>query len=209
MNLPDWMRRPAIYLCRHGATELNADRAFRGWMDVPLTEEGKRSAEEMANFLSYEMLGPVACHDLQRGVQTAEIICQSFDRNPMLRPWNIGIFAGKPKAKYQAELKRHIENPDLPIKDGETLNDFRRRWETTLSEYMAQAATSENPLVLVTSNSAMVATAELYGFQADKMPEDAEIVEPGGIVALYLNSDGSVDMVPKLGAVIREPLPAS
>jgi broad specificity phosphatase PhoE len=205
MNLPDWMRRPTLYLARHGATDANERGEYRGWLDEPLNEDGLRAAEEMANFFAYETLGPVVCHDLARGIQTAEMICQEFDRNPMLRPWK-HPFAGMSQAKCARQLQTFIDDPDKKVEDGESLNDFRRRWETTLSEYLAQAVHSENPLVLVTSNSCIVATAELYGQAATGK---REIIQPGGIVALYFNADGSVDMVPKLGAIVYEDSAAS
>lgn len=204
MASPAWFRRPAIYLCRHGQTELNAQGYFRGWTDVPLDEEGIRSAEEMANYLAYEAIDSIAASDLQRAVQTAEIIGRDFDRNPMLRPWDIGEFAGKPKDSYQSKLQTFIDNPDKVVPHGESLSDFRRRWERTLDQYIAHSVTCEAPIVLITSTSNIMATKAMYEEGESDDPETIDIVEPGGIIALYLNGNGSVDFEPRLGAVISE-----
>ena len=41
-----------IYALRHGSTHLNEDNKFRGWIDVPLDENGKDEALEAGRFLA-------------------------------------------------------------------------------------------------------------------------------------------------------------
>ena len=97
------------------------------------------------NFLSYENSERRLPRFNPGNTDGGDYLPDTFDRNPMLRPWNVGEFAGKPRSKYQAELHKHIVDPDMPIKDGESLNEFRARWQSTLDEYIAQASDSAFP----------------------------------------------------------------
>src|SRR5262245_46099273 len=131
MPVLDPFQNPLLYLVRHGTTQANEDGLFRGHVDYPLNEDGLAAAEEAAYFLSFRTIGYLAASPLRRAVETAQAIGPAlqldFDRNPGLMPWNIGDFAGKPKAKYQDQLQRFIENPDLVIPNGESLSQFRQR----------------------------------------------------------------------------------
>lgn len=201
--IEDLFRQPTMYLARHGETDLNDEGRFRGWEDVPLTDEGMAAAQEVAHFLCYREIGQVASSDLVRAVQTASALASGFDRNPNLRPWNIGDFAGKSKQEFGPKLQRYVDNPELVPPGGESLSQFRARVDETIEAYLAQAQ-YQAPPVLVTHTSVITAVRDLL---TPSNPSDGDIVEPGGIVAIYLKSDGEPDIVPVLGAVIREATP--
>lgn len=62
-----------VYIVRHGETDLNKDRRFRGLADIPLNEKGRLQASNAALLISDD---PAAIHTspLKRAVETAEII---------------------------------------------------------------------------------------------------------------------------------------
>jgi broad specificity phosphatase PhoE len=66
--------RPTIYLCRHGATALNAGARLRGLSDPALNATGRQQADGLAMTLQPTKPRAVAASPLRRAVQTAEVI---------------------------------------------------------------------------------------------------------------------------------------
>jgi broad specificity phosphatase PhoE len=205
----DFNRKPLVYLVRHGETELNASNLYRGWENPPLNADGVEAAEEAGNYFSYERIGQVVSSDLIRAMQTADIIlplsCNFYvDLNPMVRPWHIGSFSGEPKnTANKKALQYFIDNPDEEIPNGESLTQFQQRWSDVLHNYMVSAVAGE-PTVIICHTSNITATHQMCSPDTDHSPESHDIIEPGGIVALYLEADGSITIEPKLGAVVTE-----
>jgi broad specificity phosphatase PhoE len=204
----DGMSQPLLYLVRHGATEANDEGKFRGHIDYPLDDSGIEAAEEAANWLCYRPIGFVAASPLRRAVQTAEFIASmlqlGYDRNPGLLPWNIGTFAGKPRSKYKADLEEYVKDPDRVPPDGESLNFFQRRYADTLYRYIAQAS-YEQPGVLITHSSGITAAHVALDPEFEGQgPGMIDIVEPGGIVAVYIAPDNQAKLVPMLGEIVHD-----
>lgn len=204
----DPFSNPLLYLVRHGATEANDEGKFRGHLDYALDDEGIAAAEEAAHFLSFRTVGFVASSPLRRAVQTAEYIAPmlqlTFDRNPGLMPWNIGTFAGKSRAKYRPELEHYVKNPDQVPPQGESLNEFQRRFSDVLLRYLAQAS-YQQPGVLITHSSGITAAHAALDPDFDGQgPGMIDIVEPGGIVAVCIGPNDEKKLIPVLGEVIHD-----
>lgn len=65
-----------VYLVRHGETAWNRERRFQGHQDIPLSPAGLSQAERLAQSLRSEAFDAIYSSDLQRAVQTAEIIAR-------------------------------------------------------------------------------------------------------------------------------------
>ncbi len=130
----------AIYLIRHGHTEYNETGRssidkIRGWIDIPLDKGGIDGAEiigEMTRPLGIEV---IACSDLKRAVQTAEIIGKMLElpisaKTPAFRPWNLGSdIQGKPTKEVMPLINYYLEDtPNEAPPDGESFNDFKNRF---------------------------------------------------------------------------------
>jgi probable phosphoglycerate mutase len=64
-----------IALVRHGMIALDDDqRRYIGQIDLPLTEEGRRQAGSLARRFAHAHLAAIACSDLSRSRETAELI---------------------------------------------------------------------------------------------------------------------------------------
>lgn len=59
-----------FYLLRHGQTAWNKDERFRGRKDIPLSEQGGREAEAVADALEGEGVTRVLASPLKRSVET-------------------------------------------------------------------------------------------------------------------------------------------
>ncbi len=75
-----------IYLLRHGALAGDNRERFIGQTDLPLSADGIRQAEAMAQALHDRGITALHCSDLTRSRQTAEIIGKSIGVTPSAHP---------------------------------------------------------------------------------------------------------------------------
>lgn len=198
------------YMVRHGETELNASNCYRGWTDPSLNEDGLTAAYNAANFLSYDRIGQITSSDLCRAMETANIIISDntpaspyVSPDPRLRPWNIGHLAGQKKTKAnEAKLDHYISHPDIRIPEGESLTEFRARNAVVL-ELFANGYDSL-PVIVVAHTSNIVGLHHLLDPESVYSEEQKDVVEPGGIVGVYMKSDGIMYLEPRVGAIASE-----
>jgi broad specificity phosphatase PhoE len=110
-----------LTVVRHGPTVMNHDGRLRGWMDLGLSEEGK----ELARNLRVPKL-PVFSSDLLRARQTASYF-GGYLATPALRPWNVGVYQGRPHAVVHDQLVRYQGQPWLRVPFGEPFDAFTDR----------------------------------------------------------------------------------
>ena len=119
-----------VHVVRHGPTDFNDGDRLRGWMDPPLNDGGLI----LARAVVVPDL-PVYSSDLLRARQTAECLGRPFTLTPELRPWNVGVFQGRPGAVVHPRLVEYFDSPDVRVPFGESWNEFQERllrWAETL-----------------------------------------------------------------------------
>lgn len=138
---------PKTYLIRHGCTSFNKEgleigqsaERIRGHIDVPLNEKGRQQAAALGKKLRGKPIDHIYASDLQRAHETAEIISEHMGGVPVtpvygLRPWGLGSeIEGKEHTKVEGKINKLIDRPDKVPKDGESLNDFKQRFLSTVS----------------------------------------------------------------------------
>lgn len=115
-NLRELAAGKRIFLVRHGETKQHKEKMFIGQYDVPLSEAGKKQAEDAA--VKIERFKPdapvVYCSDLARAAETAEIISSRLGignclQSSDLREINLGEWDGRPiseiKERYPVEYE--------------------------------------------------------------------------------------------------------
>jgi broad specificity phosphatase PhoE len=154
-----------LILVRHGHTPLNAagkEERLRGWLDIPLDEQGLQEAVETAQRIADYPVTAIYSSDLRRARQTAEILRQQTNApvttTDELRPWNLGIFAGQKLQEILPFLNQLNQNPDLPAPSGESFYDFYGRYSRRLTELMNLAEQSSGYIVAVTHVRNLLAT---------------------------------------------------
>ena len=154
-----------LILVRHGRTVLNShgeSERLRGWLDVPLDENGLREARETAENVAKHAIGHIYCSDLMRAQQTATAISDltglPIFPTPELRPWNVGSLAGKQVHTILSDLKKLEEDPDLPAPQGESFLEFYNRYSAKLRCLLSLAAGSSKHIVAVTHVRNVLAT---------------------------------------------------
>jgi len=159
-----------LILVRHGKTVLNAQdnsERLRGWMDVPLDEQGLREAEETAQRLAQYPVAHIYSSDLYRARQTANAVVKAtlapILHTPDLRPWNVGTLAGQRVNDILPILKQLELDPSLPAPGGESFLQFCDRYLRKLEELLAIAHRSESCIVAVTHVRNLLAAPTLLG----------------------------------------------
>ena len=125
---------------RHAPTSANAEtpgpEKIRGWGNVGLGDDGKAVAAATADALKGQKPDVIFTSDLPRAHETAKVLSQRWGGTTVvpleeLRTWNVGDITGKPvkDAKPQLDALQH-ETPQEAAPNGESYNDFFKRWST-------------------------------------------------------------------------------
>jgi 2,3-bisphosphoglycerate-dependent phosphoglycerate mutase len=128
-----------LVLLRHGESVWNSEGLFTGWVDVGLSDKGRKEAEGAGTLLRDEGLRPGIVHTsvLTRAIQTANSALESADLLwlPVRRSWRLnerhyGALQGKDKARTRAEFgdeqfmlwRRSYDVPPPPLPDTDPLS---------------------------------------------------------------------------------------
>ncbi|WP_159617084.1 phosphoglyceromutase [Arthrobacter zhaoguopingii] len=123
-----------LILLRHGQSEWNEKNLFTGWVDVALTEKGRKEAIRGGELLVEEGLLPdiVYTSRQKRAIITANLALEAADRTwiDVKRNWRLnerhyGALQGKDKAQTLAEFgeeqfmlwRRSYDTPPPPLED--------------------------------------------------------------------------------------------
>jgi broad specificity phosphatase PhoE len=127
-----------VLLIRHGRTDWNRERVFRGRADVPLSTEGSQQAQALAERLAGESLAAVYTSSLSRALATAAPIAQAHGLLPRpeagLIDMSYGEWEGQPQGAVQARW------PELFARWQTAPEQVRPPGGETLAEVMGRAA---------------------------------------------------------------------
>lgn len=88
-----------LYLVRHGETEDNVNQILQGQTDGKLTQKGIHQACELRDKLAIDHFDVILSSDLQRAVDTAEILNETrqlhIEKVELLRERDWGDFTGR------------------------------------------------------------------------------------------------------------------
>lgn len=181
-----------FYICRHGETESNHRRRLMGWMDSPLTDEGKLNAKASAAALKDIHLDQIVSSDLGRAFETAYIISRQLgytDEIVMdsgLREVNYGDMANVPFDKF----------PDMPLDEklnfippnGESLSQMQQRVLSCVA--MLSAKYDGNTVLLVTHDGVINALRASY--TGKSLAEEDNTHNPHDFVGKFEWADGKI-----------------
>ncbi|HEX5958130.1 MAG TPA: histidine phosphatase family protein [Hyphomicrobiaceae bacterium] len=145
-----------VYLVRHGQSEHNVAPVFQS-PDAPLSPEGSRQAEYIAERISRLSFQALIASPFPRASKTAEAIARATGKQPelselfveRLKPTRIN---GKPFTDAEADAvwrqwERSLYTPGLRVEDGENFDDLVARADAALAYLTAR---TEPALVVVT-----------------------------------------------------------
>jgi probable phosphoglycerate mutase len=133
-----------VLLIRHGDTQASQDGRFTGMTDIPLSEEGRIHAAELAVRLARFPIHAIYASSMQRARETAVFIAQVHSLPiipvPELREVNHGRWDGKNRqeimAQYgEAQIKDYDRDPyHFRPEGGESGEDVLNRAAPALSQ---------------------------------------------------------------------------
>ena len=116
--LSDLAKGRTFYLVRHGQPQQHKDKIFLGQTDVPLSETGRKQAEEAKAKLPGN-IHRIYSSDLKRARETAQSICSEVTEVKGFREMNLGSWDGR----YIEDIRG--EFPELYEKRGKNLFSFK------------------------------------------------------------------------------------
>lgn len=134
------MEATRIIAIRHGETDWNAQTRIQGHIDIPLNDNGRWQAQQLAQALVTEDIQAIYSSDLGRAYETANSIRLShpalLSKPPMqikaLRERHFGMFEGKTWAEietgwHEQALRWRQRDVDFAPEGGENLLQFQAR----------------------------------------------------------------------------------
>ena len=180
---------------------MNGDgEKMRGWLPLPLSEDGRKEVKNTAQVLKTmdlkDLISKAYTSDLPRTIETSKIIAPSvgepsFERTNKLRDWNVGDYTGKSVMANLDAIHGYLENPKKVIPGGESFDQFRQRVEP----FIKRLVESDDTHLAVTHNRILTLISALAKNNGEhpalSVLKERGPVEPGGI--LMVDPDWNID----------------
>jgi broad specificity phosphatase PhoE len=196
-----------IYVVTHGATRytggVNADDRITGWLDPPLTPEGRIEARNFGRGLKNLGIQRIYSSDLLRASQTAAQIKAVIEAGAIkttreLRPWNLGEYQGRLTANVMTDLLSYVREGEKKVPGGESFDTWKLRLLTFIAGVMEEQEAGGRGAVLLLTHSRCLELirAWLVGAAAGDLSEDVhfamDAVPRGGTLQIVLGPAGWV-----------------
>ncbi|MBI4386147.1 MAG: 2,3-diphosphoglycerate-dependent phosphoglycerate mutase [Elusimicrobia bacterium] len=173
-----------LVLVRHGQSQWNLENRFSGWVDVPITEEGRREAHRAAQSLAGMRFDVAFTSALARAQQTLDIILADLKqegipihRDAAINERHYGALQGLNKAETAERFgaaQVHIwrRSYDVAPPEGESLKDTAARALPFFrTKILPEVAAGRKVLVVAHGNSLRAIVMELDGLSKEQVME--------------------------------------
>lgn len=162
------MAQGCYYLLRHGETAWSLSGQHTGRTDIPLTDDGRRRAADVAPMLSAVAFELVLCSPLSRARDTAVLAGLIPDDYPSdMLEWDYGIYEGRSTADIRlAESDPQWVIWDRPIPGGETPEDVAERCRVILRRSAHLIADGADVALVAHGHYLRIFTATYLGLPA-------------------------------------------
>lgn len=125
-----------LWLIRHGETEWSLSGAHTSRTDIPLTDHGRRRAQELRDFLKGTEFAKVFVSPMQRARETCAIAGYTAQATvePLLMEWDYGESEGKTTKEMRAKYGDDWSVWNSPINGGETVEHVGERAEQLIAK---------------------------------------------------------------------------
>lgn len=194
-----------LILIRHGQSQWNLENRFTGWIDVPLTEAGRREAEQAGELLKNLKLEFDLAYTsvLVRATETLRIILAALhqDKIPVVQDASLnerhygdlqGLNKSDIKKKYgEEQVKLWRRSYDVAPPGGESLKDTAARTIPFFESRIFQdVKTGKNVIVSAHGNSLRSIVMHLDRLSTEEV---LKLEIPTGVPIRYeIGSDGTV-----------------
>ncbi len=165
-----------IYLTRHGLTEWNVTNKIQGQTDTPLSEDGKKQAEEAREKLKDTNIDVVISSPLVRAVDTAKIITKGRNleilTDDRIKERCFGALEGASKDLLKKMLKEAFCFGEKTNVEGmEEFDDLYKRTKEFFEEIKEKYANKDVLIVFHAGNS-IAARAYFEGYENKEVKEE-------------------------------------
>lgn len=175
-----------IFVMRHGKTALDPAHRSDGWLDFPLSDDGRVRLLTAEQFLKTIPIQTIYAPTLKRTTESAEILQSGILSHPSIKPadeaktWNLGAIAGTPKKPNREVVDYFMKHPEAAPEGGESREDFRKRFLPWLDARKDEAEKKHGPFLLILSGSNIRETSlSLFG------DEGVLDLDEGGLMVMY------------------------
>lgn len=151
-----------LYIMRHGKTDWNAKHKLQGRTDIPLSEEGRKMAEDAGKECSNVHFDICYCSPLIRARETAEIVLKGRNipiiSDDRLKEMCFGIYEGTENSFQIPDCPINVlfHHPEsyLAVENGESLEELYARTGSFLKEII-EPALEQGKDILIVGHGAM------------------------------------------------------
>ncbi len=158
-----------LWLIRHGETEWSLSGAHTSRTDIPLTEHGRRRAEELRDFLKDTSFARVLVSPMQRARETCEIagLGTQAQVEQSLVEWDYGESEGKTTKEMRAQYNK----PDWsvwtdPIVGGEAVEHVGDRADRVIADALTGAPDDGRVALFAHAHILRITAARWIGLEA-------------------------------------------
>lgn len=164
-----------LYLIRHGATLMNAERRYTGQQDVPLNAQGVEQARAVAQRLARLPIGVIVASDLRRARDTTGPLAGALHVEPEIDPdlrevahgaWE-GLTHAEIMARDREAFTRWLADPECVAPGGESAAQVRDRMVRALDRWYDEYPEAHVAWISH-SGALMLLTAHLLGMDLSR-----------------------------------------
>lgn len=157
-----------LWLVRHGETEWSLSGAHTSTTDIPLTDHGRKRAEELRDYLKNTSFAKVLVSPAQRAQQTCQIA--GFGSQAItvdnLREWNYGEAEGKTTKDMRAKYGPEWSVWNNRLLDGEEVEAVGRRADEVIRQASEGAKDGDKVACFAHAHILRILAARWIGLEA-------------------------------------------
>jgi broad specificity phosphatase PhoE len=156
-----------LWLVRHGETEWSLSGAHTSRTDIPLTEQGRKRAEKLREYLKGTKFDAVFVSPMQRARETCAIagFGDVAKVNDGLKEWDYGVYEGKTTKEIQAQIPGWSVWKN-EIVGGETVEHVGMRADGVIAQALAAAPAGGKVALFAHAHILRILAARWIGLDA-------------------------------------------
>jgi len=202
-----------VYLVRHGQTAWNLEEVFRGRMDIPLDETGKKEVHLAGEALKDETLHAIYSSPLSRSMETAENIAkfQNIPVTPLESIIDIsygeweGVSLVEVQKKYPDLYGLWLKEPhNITFPGGESLKQVRVRTRNAIDDLLEKHKDENIALVahrvpnkVICCSLLGIDNSNFWRIQQDTASTNLFVYKDGQWIISYLNDTSYLKVLGK------------
>lgn len=202
-----------VYVVRHGQTAWNLEEVFRGRMDIPLDETGKKEVHLAGEALKDETLNAIYSSPLSRSMETAENIAkfQNIPVTPLESIIDIsygeweGVSLVEVQKKYPDLYGLWLKEPhNITFPGGESLEQVRVRTRNAIDDLLEKHKDENIALVahrvpnkVICCSLLGIDNSNFWRIQQDTASTNLFVYKDGQWIISYLNDTSYLKVLGK------------